>query len=140
MNSGIAKTIREKYPVAFEVYEDEFKNRGLQLGTFTVAQLADGKRIANLCVQEEYGREECRKYVDYEAFYIALKTLRDSLEYAHKEGRNYVLGIPCYISCGLAGGNWNIILAMIKFLFDNSPIRCVIVELSKDDINRTNTT
>lgn len=141
MGSGIAKSIKERYPVAFEVYEEEFKNRGLQLGTFTVGQLPDGKKIANLVVQEEFGREEGRKYVDYEAFYIALKTLRDALEHAQKEGRNYVLGLPHNISCGLAGGDWCVIKGTIECLFFKSPIRCVVVELeNKQDVNPTNAT
>ena len=42
-----------------------------------------------------------------------------------------IIGLPYGISCGLAGGNWVIIKAMIEDIFGNSPIKCYIVKLSK---------
>ena len=39
-----------------------------------------------------------------------------------------VLGLPYGISCGLAGGNWGIIKAMIEDIFLDSPIQCYIVK------------
>ncbi len=129
MGSGVALQIKEEYPAAYEVYEKAHADGELILGTFTVAEVAGGKRVVNLCTQERYGTD--RRYVDYEAFYVALRTLRDNLEHAHKEGRVYSLGLPYNISCGTAGGDWKIISAMIHALFDASPVRCVIVEYVK---------
>jgi O-acetyl-ADP-ribose deacetylase (regulator of RNase III) len=132
MGAGLALAIKERYPEAFAAYEEARNSeQGLVLGTFSMAKLPDDKRIINLITQERVGNDKDVRYVDYEAFYVAVRTLRDSLEHAHKQGRNYVLGLPYKISCGLANGDWCVILGILECLFKDSPIRCVIVELEK---------
>ena len=42
-----------------------------------------------------------------------------------------VLGLPYGISCGLAGGNWGIIKAMIEDIFSDSPLKCYIVKYNQ---------
>ncbi len=52
----------------------------------------------------------------------------DLLFIQHETGEAQVLGLPYGISCGLAGGNWGIIEAMIRDIFEDSLIKTYIVK------------
>ena len=75
-----------------------------------------------------------RRQVLYEDFWQALKRVEQDLYRMNVEKHEYdpssppVLGLPYGISCGLAGGNWGIIKAMIEDIFLDSPIQCYIVK------------
>ena len=63
-----------------------------------------------------------------------LKIIKNDLKFSYEvfqiqSGEEIVLGLPFGISCGLAGGNWKIILAMIEDIFHNSIVKVLIVEL-----------
>lgn len=124
MGSGIALTIKTKYPAAFEAYSKS----EMTLGTFSVATLEDGKKIVNLIGQQFYGGDG-KRYVDYEAIYSGLETLKIVLESAVSEGRQYSLAVPYKMASDRAGGSWAIVEAMLKDLFDKSPVPCYIVRL-----------
>ena len=126
--AGIAAQIAEEYPAAKEVYLQAFENKQIRLGTFTTANVAGGKRIVNLITQERVGAD--KRQVDYEALYLGLETLKDILEDAAKEGRNYTVCLP-WIGTGLAGGSKNIIKAIFEDIFDKSLIKFIIVDYSK---------
>jgi hypothetical protein len=125
--SGIALVIKERYPAAFEADRRAFMANEARLGRLSVADVGGGRRIVNLYGQYTYGTD--KRQVDYEGFYCALTALRDLLQGALDEGREYVLGIPYCIASDRARGSWHVIKAMIEDLFDASPIRCVIVQL-----------
>lgn len=125
MGKGIAKSIKERCPEAFAVYEEAFNRNELQLGTSTVAKIGD-KRVVNMVTQYRYGSDG--RFVDYEALYKCLEGLKLLLENAQKEGRVYSLGLPHMLSCKNAGGDWRIVETMIRVLFDDSPIQVYIVE------------
>lgn len=143
MGSGVAKAIRDEYPIAFEEYEKDFRLNGnrLALGTFSVAITSSGKRIVNMVAQEYYKGHEKeqfaflddktgnRKFVDYEALYVCLSKLRDALEEGKKNGREYALGLPYKLASDRAGGDWKIVEAMIESIYGDSPIDVVIVKL-----------
>ena len=75
-----------------------------------------------------------QRQVDYEKFWQALKRVEQDLYAMNVAKHEYdgssppVLGLPHGISCGLAGGNWGIIKAMIEDIFLDSPIQCYIVK------------
>jgi O-acetyl-ADP-ribose deacetylase (regulator of RNase III) len=123
MGSGLAKQIRERYPVVFDVYSAAPK----EMGTFSVADVGDGRKIVNMITQSHYGNDG-KRYVDYEALYSALETLRDSLDSTRKEGRVYTLGLPLGLSCGLAGGSPTVVDAMIQHLWAGSETKVFVVE------------
>ncbi len=127
--SGVALQIKEEFPAAWEADCKAAELKENQLGLFSVAEVAGGKRICNVYAQEFYGTE--KRQVDYEAFYVGFQRLRDLLESAHKEGRIYTLGVPKFIASDRAGGSWRIIETMLLDLFENSPIKLVIVEYNK---------
>lgn len=127
MGAGLARSVREEFPSAFEAYDKAFFKRAPHLGSLIAADVGNGKRIINCITQDLFGTE--RRYVDYEALYSCLEQVKLLLEEAHAEGRPWVLGIPKWIGGGLAGGNHRVIQAMVESLFERSPIRCVVVEL-----------
>jgi O-acetyl-ADP-ribose deacetylase (regulator of RNase III) len=127
--SGIAGQIRARYPVAYDIYMAS----DMLLGTFSVADIEGGKKIVNMITQERYGKDGAR-YVNYEALYHALETLRDCLDNARKEGRVYTLGLPAGLSSGLAGGSPTIIDSMILHLWAGSETKVVIVSYEKETV------
>ena len=46
-----------------------------------------------------------------------------------QSGEKMILGLPFGISCGLAGGSWNVISSMIEDIFIDSCVEVFIVEL-----------
>ena len=127
MGAGIAKRIRERYPAAYAADTEAYNAGKAELGFMSVADVGDGRKVANLYTQYRYGRE--KRHVDYDALYCALEALRHGLENAATQGRSYSLGLPHNLSCMNAGGDWRIVSAMIHALFDESPITVYIVQL-----------
>ena len=55
----------------------------------------------------------------------------DLLFNQHELNVRQVVGLPYGISCGLAGGNWKIIKAIIEDIFLDSTIECYIVKYNQ---------
>lgn len=108
MGSGIAKKIRERYLEAYvadcAIHKKMLFPKYL-LGDFSIAFVTPGKSVANLYTQLNYGTD--RRQVNYEAFYKSLEKLSSTYP-------NLKIGLPYGISCGLAGGSWKIISAIIE--------------------------
>lgn len=124
MGSGIALSIKQRYPEAYIAYKQHEKIfHGLDLGTVSRATLEDGKQIYNLHAQEFYGKE--KRHLNYEALYECLLHLRKSLIYTKKK----VLGIPYKMGCDRAGGDWRIVESMMNAIFDDDLITVISVKL-----------
>lgn len=126
MGAGIAKQIAERYPSAKEADDVATKAGRNDLGEFSFAEVeidntADFPhqefgvekrkgRIFNLYTQDSigFGRE-----VNYEALYRNLHLMRNQLN----NNVNTILGLPFEMSSGLAGGSWEIVSAMINYIF-----------------------
>lgn len=115
MGSGLAKEIRTKYPKVYIKYKflcEQVEPCNL-LGTVQMVEVDDGVRIANCFGQDRYGRD--KMYTSYEALESCFKYLR---KYAESEVNNIdTVAFPYGIGCGLAGGDWNIVNAMIEKAF-----------------------
>jgi O-acetyl-ADP-ribose deacetylase (regulator of RNase III) len=132
MGAGVAAQIKDKYPEVYEGYksfcQDELKRLGTSgseflLGKCMVCVSDDGSpAIANLFGQNRLGDEG--RPTNYNAIYDALVGLRGIME---NHGWKSV-SFPYGMSCGLGGGSWNIISAMICDVFDNSAIEVLIVK------------
>lgn len=140
MGAGIAKQIKSRFPQAYEAdteaYNTEYDENGQYvnwLGKFSKAEinskfLPDDKGyIYNMYTQASVG---AGRQVSYEVFWQALKRVEQDL-LTIDEGNPPVLGLPYQISCGLAGGSWGIIKAIIDDIFLDSPIKCYIVKLNE---------
>lgn len=125
--SGIAKQIREQFPEAWEADCEAAKNNQNKLGYFsgckiTSKEFDEPKYIINLYTQEFPGTD-CRK-VDYEAVYSSMERLKNVLD---KKGKSFTIGFP-EIGCGLAGGDFHVVKAMIESVFgDQENYKIVIV-------------
>ena len=119
MGGGIAKQIKNRYPQAYEADVkficDEYDEEGqfkYALGNYSKAVIEikflpnNKATIYNLYTQASIGGDS--RQVNYEKFWQALKNMHG-------------------ISCGLAGGNWGIIKAMIEDIFLDSLIKTYIV-------------
>lgn len=133
--SGIAKTIREKYPAAYEADCKTKKGDLSKLGTFSSATIHDGDRkfvIANVYGQGGFGkRNHGGRDTNYDALYDGLSMLNKFMsESCDAHSSTLTLGIPYGIGCGLGGGSWKIVTAMLEDLFENNDcVNCIICRL-----------
>ena len=107
MGSGIAKSIRERYPQVYLDYMAAHQN-GLKLGQVIATQISYHFYVCSAVTQLFYGRDKDTVYVDYRAVFEAflrvnaLASIRD---------------LPVYfplIGCGLANGDWEIVKREIE--------------------------
>ena len=111
MGAGIALQIKQHYPYAFNSYLAFRRARAYEaqhmLGCVDFVQMSDQLIIANAFIQDTYGNDG-RRYVSY-----------DAIDRCFIEVNQYALrtGLPVKyprIGAGLAGGNWDIISAIIN--------------------------
>lgn len=120
MGAGIAKIIRDVYPKVYTDYMNHLRitPSRLSLGTITYTTIEKSPKweraIINMFAQNFYGIGD-QRYTDYEAFYNCLSKIYNcAVAYQTKYGKAPIIGFPYKIGCGLGGGNWAIISAMIE--------------------------
>ena len=132
MNSGIAKQIREKWPVVYHNYMAKYNSVSdtadtlagqyegggptigeMLLGSIQVVGLWEDyyatpihQSVINMFSQEYYGYDG-RRYTSYDAFWNCLNLIKQTVP------KGKTIGFPKRIGCDRGGANWNIILAMI---------------------------
>jgi len=123
MGSGIAKDIKEKYPRVFDDYAKELgpaysqRNSGIDfmgriiwtryphrdIGVDQTGVLW----IASLVGQQFFGREK-KRYTSYDALDVGFAQIGYIAKYYEMP-----VHVP-YIGCGLGGGDWSIVSAIIE--------------------------
>ncbi len=98
--AGLALGIRQRWPLWYQ----NFKVTRPELGTVTFLNMEPNLWIANLYAQEGYGREG--QHTNYQAF---RQCARRVAEFAP----DLEIYLPVGIGCGLAGGDWRIVQAII---------------------------
>ena len=115
MGSGIARQIRERFPIVHQAYLDKH-HRYVQLGVSPEKMLGsidvilvDNFKgfVINMYSQATYGYDG-KRYTSYDAFANALYEIKRNVP----SGR--IIGLPKNIGCGLGGGNWKVISALIE--------------------------
>ena len=120
MGSGIAKQIRERWPIVYEQYisgfkaieeesinwEDELDVSEVLLGRLQQIKVNDTQTVVNMFAQQYYGYDG-KRYTSYDAFWACLGGIKDSVPKGSK------IGFPYRIGCGLGGANWQVIETMI---------------------------
>jgi O-acetyl-ADP-ribose deacetylase (regulator of RNase III) len=121
MGAGLAKQLRDRYPRMYQRYAQLCENHGNQpdflLGLVQYTREEDHV-IANLFAQLNYGRS--KQQTNYDALRKALYSVSCCEQ---------SIAIPYCIGCGLAGGDWDIVLQMIKEIFNDHVSRVVIYKL-----------
>lgn len=112
MGSGLARQIRTKHPKVFRYYAEKCKAGFAKPGDVQLLSYlaSSGYMIANIFGQAGYGHDRC--YTDYEA-------LKKAFEYLAHGFPNATFRFPYKFGCGLAGGNWDIVLGLIEKCFAN---------------------
>lgn len=125
MGSGIAKQIKERWPVVYDAYISAYKDRedeilrncgGFEhmpdvsetlLGYVQKVPVNEEQVVINMFAQQYYGYDG-KRYTSYDAFWACLGGIRDSVPKGSK------IGFPWQIGCGLGGANWEVIMTMIE--------------------------
>ncbi len=118
MKSGIAPQIKSKWPEAYETDCKTTKGDKNKLGTISYTSTIP--IIVNAYTQYNYGIE--KRQCDYDAMRLCMKEIKK-----HFSGKK--IGMP-KIGAGLAGGNWEIILDIIKEELSNENV--TIIEWTKE--------
>jgi len=111
MGAGLAKDIALRYPKVYHRNKD-YCHTKKALGTILPVQIAPGKTCVNIYGQENYGWEK-RCYTNYEALKKALDTLADRINNANVPYESKI-AFPKRMGCGLAGGEWAKVRALIE--------------------------
>lgn len=116
MASGIAKQIRERWPIVYKVYKNRYDYH-TSIGVTSEDMLGnvdlipiddDGTRfVFNMYSQADYGYDG-KRYTSYDAFSDCLGIIWAMMPNGSK------IGFPKNIGCGLGGGEWNIISTLIE--------------------------
>ena len=118
MNSGVAKAIRERWPVVYTAYmkvcaDYVENNRPISdaLGHNMLVAVGDAwphyPKVINMFAQDGYGYDG-KRYTSYDAFWSCLGHICESVPKGSK------IAFPYKIGCDRGGANWNVIFAMIK--------------------------
>lgn len=108
MGAGLARQIRQKYPRVYSRYKDECGMLGFEnLGSVSFTQVDEKLLIASIFGQLRCGRDRSVVYTDYNA-------LRRGLKIVSNSKRDSSVYIPHSIGCGLANGDWNVVLSIIE--------------------------
>lgn len=114
MGHGIALQVKQRYPEVFNAYYHYCKTNQPKdiLGTSLICEANNGKYIANLFGQLNYGEG---LQTDYDRFRAALQEVHD-----FAKEKNLSVALPYKIGCGLAGGDWGVILDIITQIFNDN--------------------
>lgn len=110
MSAGIAKQIKDHYPLAYDADTTANENGTNTLSNSSIYSNDNNKHIINMYTQENYGSNGW--FVSYDTLAMALRNVK---YYAQQLIRNtttpevssILVGLPYYLSCGLAGGDWD---------------------------------
>jgi O-acetyl-ADP-ribose deacetylase (regulator of RNase III) len=112
MGAGVAKAVKDRYPGAYQLYRRMYEGPGLTVGNivpYEVPTLAPRPEllIVNAITQQDYGTN--RRQVDYEGLFRCFSQIPQlAMAYQLRDVHFPLIG------CGLAGGDWDIVEAIIE--------------------------
>jgi hypothetical protein len=132
MNSGIAKSIRDKWPIVYNNYMTKYNETEkyllaacsghkvcpdiseVLLGDIQLVGLWDNyyatdfhQSVINMFAQQHFGYDG-RRYTSYDAFWSCLGKIKGIVPVGKK------IGFPGRIGCVRGGANWDVIYEMIN--------------------------
>ena len=126
MGSGIAKQIRDKWPLIFSNYQVKCQSPISPLGDVLIVKVSDNQYIANIFGQYNYGTDG-ERYTSYDALDIAFSRLK----YTMVENNFKSLAIPYKMSSDRGGADWDVVLALLNSAFKDTDIT---IEIWKYDV------
>ena len=126
MGSGVAKAIREKWPLVFEKYEKCVNGNLPQnlLGKVQAVKVSDTQTVFNLFGQENYGYDG-KRYTSYDAIDSCLQKAANYC----KENKISSIALPYHMACDRGGANWDVVMAMLRQHFNDLEITVEIWKL-----------
>lgn len=124
MGSGIALSIKNKWPIVYEQYIKHYENKEneilqlcgsweitpevseILLGDSQIIPVSSDKNVINMFAQQYYGYDG-RRYTSYDAFWDCLEKIRKTVP------KGSTIGFPKNIGCCRGGANWEVIKKMI---------------------------
>ncbi len=106
MGGGLAREIRERYPVVASVDMETLRGDYNKLGTWTECDAGEKNRFTIINAYTQYNMSRGTDVFQYTAFQLILQKLL----FAYGDKR---IGLP-YIGMGLAGGDPDTIIPMIR--------------------------
>ncbi|TDN36667.1 phosphatase [Hymenobacter sp. UV11] len=107
MGAGIAKTVKQAFPAAYEADLTTIAGDKNKLGSYSVAQATTkGKPLTILNAYTQYHWRGSGRKVDYDAVRQVFRQIKKNFS-----GKR--IGYPA-IGAGLAGGDWSVIAAIIE--------------------------
>lgn len=124
MNSGVAKAIRNKWPIVYESYNKAFEilkesetDGSYFLGKIQIVSINDKLEVANLFAQNAFGYDG-KRYTSYDALDCSLRKLAVYCEENNKKS----IAIPYHMSCDRGGADWNVVVELIKSAFKDTDV------------------
>lgn len=132
MNSGVAKQVRERYPIVFDYYKAMCNDRSRNPKTIVPSPLlghiqcvyvndsyvSDGvnneRMIVNIFAQDEYGYSG-KQYTSYIA-------LEKCFTEANRVFAGQSIAMPYRIGCCRGGGDWSVVYKMIEDIFTDCDV------------------
>ena len=113
MNSGVAKAIREKYPVVF----DRYCKTEPKLGFVDFISVGDRIHyIANMYAQDRYGYDG-KQYTDYEAFRQCCEKIAKECRLSKQMKKEFNVAMPYKIASDRGGADWDKIMDILLEVF-----------------------
>lgn len=120
MGAGIAYQIKEKVPTAFAAYRANLQYC-VEKNIDPMGSHSEAGNVINLIGQRGFGRG--RRQVHYGHLFQAMRSALDNSRMQHKyicgldKSRKVRIGLPRFMGCGLAGGDWEVVRELIEGAF-----------------------
>ena len=132
MNSGVAKVIREKWPVVYQSYlkligeKIYASEKGFSLlGLVQPVTVSDTQKVLNLFGQEKYGYDG-KQYTSYKAIETCFRKVAS---YCTENGYKTV-AMPYKMSCDRGGADWDTIMNLLTESFKNTDVTIEIWKIN----------
>lgn len=121
-NAGFAKALKERYPAAEGYYMKAITDYNVVPGNVIYAPVRDDLKVAHMVAMHGVYSHDNPNPLQYDALMTCLEKLA-----SHAERFQASVHMP-KIGSGLARGNWDIIVELIKAAFRDSQVHVYIYE------------
>lgn len=127
--SGFVVAISKKWPEPEARFRQAYKDaRGSQLGSVELVRVDEDIQVANIIGQRGVRSSDNPTPVRYDALLEGFKNLADYIEVWQKAGHTESVHMP-RMGCGLAGGDWRIVEALIEVALIDRGIDVYVYDL-----------